>query len=306
MDARAAIAWRMRISWLVPVVAFVLGCASPQDQLKAPVERRCTASALSNCGELTEGVLLYADGDVEQARAKLMSATPKNSPSGLRTFASSLVQLGTTPRAEEYAESFIDAASLLVDIANRSNSIELKSAPAKPSASAAGSSETPAPPRESSETKPAERKKPKGAPIVLTADTDENRLESGAAAPGASPAKVPCSAPGGQSSAVCIKAIEGPFVITDLVGFAGCPNELFAAAGGSTAARWTLSSSSAAPLSVHGGRLFVRRGEFLFVGAYASKSEKIATDNRCFLLWSGFRPYGAGDNADTVPRDLGF
>jgi hypothetical protein len=50
----------------------------------------------------------------------------------------------------------------------------------------------------------------------------------------------------------------------------------------------------------------VKPGEFLFVGAQAPKIEKISTDARCAVLWSGFRPYMGAADAGSVPRDLGF
>jgi hypothetical protein len=98
-------------------------------------------------------------------------------------------------------------------------------------------------------------------------------------------------------------------VVTDLRTSPGCPNDLFVAAGSSTSPRWALSSPSSAPLALHGARLVVKQGEFLFVGAEATGSAKISAEPRCSVLWSGFRPYTgrAGDSeAGHVPRDLGF
>lgn len=283
----------------------ILGCASAQDQIQVPVQRRCKGIGLVECGELTEGVLLYAEGDIERGRKKLWDAGSKNKSPDLRTFASSLVQLGTTPKAEEHAESLIDAANLLIVLAERPNPIELQ--PAAPLASAKAEGKKDDAGAAAGPGKPSERKKKeRNTLVLLSADTDPSRMEGGIASPGASPAKVPCASPAGSSPAVCIKAMEGPFVVTDLIGLGGCPNDLFAAAGGSTSPRWILPSSSNAPLSVHGSRLVVKAGEFLFIGAHASKSEKVGTDNRCSILWSGFRPYGTGDDAGAVPRDLGF
>lgn len=294
----------MRLLPLTIALTSILGCASAQDQIQVPVQRRCKGIGLVECGALTEGVLLYAEGDIESGRKKLWDAGSKNKSPDLRTFASSLVQLGTTPRAEEQAEGLIDAANLLIALAERANPIELQ--PAAPPAGAKAEAKKDDAQAAAGPGKPSERKKERSALVLLTADTDPSRMEGGVAAPGASPAKVPCTSPAGNAAAVCIKATEGPFVVTDLIGLAGCPNDLFAAAGGSTSPRWILPSPGGAPLSVHGSRLAVKSGEFLFIGAHASKSEKIGLDSRCSILWSGFRPYGAGDNAGAVPRDLGF
>lgn len=180
---------------------------------------------------------------------------------------------------------------------------EPKKTPAEAKVEAGTGKESPAP---AGSSKAPEEKPKRTALHLITADTDPDRMEGGVASPGASPAKVPCASPGGNGAAVCIKATEGPFIVTDLIGLAGCPNDLFAAAGGSTAPRWQLPSPSGSPLSLHGGRLIVKAGEFLFIGASAAKSEKIGTDHRCLILWSGFRPYGPGDHVGAVPRDLGF
>lgn len=140
----------------------------------------------------------------------------------------------------------------------------------------------------------------------ITAETDPARLDGGVASPGTSPAKVPCGGLFGAGAAYCIKATEGPFVVTDIKVVPGCPNELFVAAGSSTAPRWALLSTSGSPLAIHGGRFFVKAGEFLFVGAQAPKIEKISTDARCAVVWGGFRPYTGAADTGAVPRDLGF
>jgi hypothetical protein len=285
------------VSFFGLFIASLAGCASSQPVLQDPVLTRCSERGLRGCDELTDGVVLYADGDLDSARTKLWRAGSLNSPDEIKKFSVALQELGTSPSADTYSEPLIEVASLLSMQADRA----AQAAPKPPSPPPA------APP-------PAPKAQPEGPPkpprrevgYWITAETDPARLDGGVAAPGSSPAKVPCGGLFGAGAAYCIKATEGPFVVTDIKVVPGCPNELFVAAGSSTSPRWALLSSPAAPLSVHGGRLFVKPGEFLFVGAQAPKIEKVTTDARCAVVWSGFRPYTGADDAGSVPRDLGF
>jgi hypothetical protein len=312
------------------LAASLLGCASSQTVLHDPVFTRCNGSGLRDCAELTEGIVLYADGDIDGARSRLWRAGAQNSPSGLKTFAASLQALGTSPSIDGYAEPLIELAALLEMQADRAAPAAPKPPltpdAAAPQASGPGGERGPSAPSTASARGPASipgatsvtSATSKGAPDAsaqparrelapaLTADTDPLRLDGGVASPGTSPAKVPCGALFGAGSAYCIKATEGPFVVTDLKVVSGCPNELFVAVGSSTSPRWALLSTGPSPLAVHGGRLVVRAGEFLFVGAQAPKIEKISTDARCAVLWSGFRPYTGPAEVRAVPRDLGF
>lgn len=273
-------------------------CASAQPALQDPVLTRCNGGGLRDCSELTDGVVLYADGEIDRARAKLWRAGAQNTPDELKRFSLSLQELGASPSADTYAEPLIEVASLLAMQADRAAQSAPKPPPPPPSpAPAAPSKAQPdAPP------KPPRRE----IGLWITAETDPTRLDGGLAAPGTSPGKVPCGALFGGGAAYCIKATEGPFVVTDLKVVPGCPNELFVASGSSTSPRWALLSTQGSPLSVHGGRLFVKPGEFLFVGAQAAKIEKVSTDARCSVVWSGYRPYMSAADAAAVPRDLGF
>jgi hypothetical protein len=311
-----------------PILAASLaGCASSQTVLHDPVLTRCNGSGLRDCAELTEGIVLYADGDLNGARSRLWRAGAQNSPTGLKAFAASLQALGTSPGVNGYAEPLIELAALLEMQADRAT----PAAPQPPrtpgaeapqgsgqaaergasiasttsTASARGPASMPGAPSKGAPEAPAQAPR-RDLAQALTADTDPQRLDGGVASPGTSPAKVSCGALFGTGSAYCIKATEGPFVVTDLKVVSGCPNELFVAVGSSTSPRWALLSTGASPLSVHGGRLVVRAGEFLFVGAQAQKTDKISTDARCSVLWSGFRPYAGPAEVRAVPRDLGF
>jgi hypothetical protein len=300
----------------IALLAFVAGCGSSQLRIEAPILARCTTSGVTACPELTGGILLYMDGDVDAARQKLWQAGARNPPEKLLAFAASLEELGASPGAEPYAESMLEVSSLIELQAARAAEASSAAAGPKPAAPPAPGPGSPPAPGSASpgEGAPRPGASPPPARIelrpALTADTDPARIDGGVATPGASPSKVPCGAlhaRDAKGAAYCVKAIEGPFVVTDLRTSAGCDNELFVAAGASTSPRWALLGTPASPLAVHGARLFVKQGEFLFVGAQAAAPAKISTDARCSVLWSGFRPYtGAVADPKQVPRDLGF
>src|SRR5688572_10507424 len=83
-------------------------CASSQPVLQDPVLTRCSGDGLRGCGELTDGVVLYADGEIDRARAKLWRAGSQNSPDELKKFSTSLQELGASPSADTYAEPLIE------------------------------------------------------------------------------------------------------------------------------------------------------------------------------------------------------
>jgi hypothetical protein len=311
----------------IALLALIAGCGPSQLRIEAPILARCTTSGVTACGELTRDILLYMDGDTDAARQKLWQAGGRNPPEKLLAFAASLQELGASPGAEPYAESMLEISSLIELQAARAAEASVAaggpkpaatSAPGAPGAPGARGPGSAAPPAPGSAAPGEGPSRPGAAPPparielrpALTADTDPARIDGGVATPGASPSKVPCGAlhaRDAKGAAFCVKAIEGPFVVTDLRMSAGCDNELFVAAGASTQPRWALLGTPASPLAVHGARLFVKPGEFLFVGAQAAAQAKISTDARCSVLWSGFRPYtGAAADAKQVPRDLGF
>lgn len=281
------------------IIAPLAGCASSQPVLGEPVLARCSERSLRACAELTDGIVLYADGDLATARAKLWRASSQNSPDDLMKFSASIQELGASPRADGYSEPLIEVATLLAMQADRA----AQRAPKPPPPPAVL---PPAPKPQAAAAESLSKAPRREIGFWITAETDPARLEGGVASPGTSPAKVPCGGLFGAGAAYCIKATEGPFVVTDIKVVPGCPNELFVAAGSSTSPRWALLSTSGSPLAVHGGRLFVKAREFLFVGAQAPKIEKVSTDARCAVVWSGFRPYTGAADAGAVPRDLGF
>lgn len=287
-----------------PLLAFALltgACGPSYGMIHAPVYARCAAAGVGACDEMTNSIVLFADGDVDAARQGLWRAGSRSSPEKLRAFAAALLELGASPGAEAYADSMLQVSSLLEIQADRAEKSAPPAASATASASAAaGASKTEGVRARSGDRRSAPLRTGHARASIVTAETDPTRLEGGMAAPGASPAKVVCAplnvSTSASVSAFCIKAIEGPFVVTDLRAGAGCGDDLFVAAGRSTTPRWAILLRSSDPRGspIHGARLAVKEGEFLFVGAQAASPAKVSADPRCSVLWSGFRPYAAG------------
>jgi hypothetical protein len=85
---------------------------------------------------------------------------------------------------------------------------------------------------------------------------------------------------------VCIKAVTGPVIVTDLHTSGACQSDLFILGGSTEGARWLMLSPAKTPLHVTGGRLLVRPNESLTVGI----ATKTHADVRCAVTWSGERP----------------
>lgn len=99
------------------VVAFlVCGCGGTvRLALKSPVESKCESTGLQGCAELTEGVLLFVEGDRGQGSKKLLEGAGQNAPEKLRAFASAIKDLEKVPGAGDYARPLIEIAKLLVE-----------------------------------------------------------------------------------------------------------------------------------------------------------------------------------------------
>ena len=129
---------------------------------------------------------------------------------------------------------------------------------------------------------------PLGPTRTLTADTDPRQIDGGAVAPLSGPGRGVCGPMLGSAATTCARAVDGPFVITDVLMSAECDGSVFVAAtspnGLGTSARWAVTGSTR---SVSGGRLLVRKDETLVIGAPEGKK----ADARCVVTWAGFRPY---------------
>jgi hypothetical protein len=81
--------------------------------LKPPIVERCQDAGLRGCDDLADGVIEYAAGDREEAKAKLKTGAATNAPDKLREFAAKLRMLKSIPGAAEHMGPILEVADLL-------------------------------------------------------------------------------------------------------------------------------------------------------------------------------------------------
>lgn len=237
---------------LLPIL---YGCSSVQIILKPPVESECGSAGLKGCPELTEGVLLYVEGEEAKGKDKLLRGAAENAPAKVRKFAQALKELNKIPGASNYMKQVMKVADIL--------------------ASAKGADDA-GPPG-------ATARRGGGSPGASDGVDDDRRL-GGVVSPATSRDRAACGALGAFGS--CMFVAAGPLVLTDLTTNAGCPAEtvvgVLKLSGLLDLPRWAARN----PHGMGSERAVVRAGESLFFGVQASG----ANDARCGLTWAGFRP----------------
>ncbi|MFT3767581.1 MAG: hypothetical protein QM820_19170 [Minicystis sp.] len=244
---------------LFVLLPIVVGCGSAQLVLKSPVESKCNSAGLKGCPELTEGVLLYVEGKKDEGKEKITAGAAQNAPAKVKQFAQGLRELKKVPGVADHMKPIMEVADIL--------------AASKGGGGAKG------------------RKGIGGAEAEEAAYGDDEstaRREGGTVVAASVRGRVSCGNLPGYAQ--CVLAAPGPLVITDLVVGEGCPAEMIAAAARSAddlrSVRWIVRN----PHGLGGERGLVRSGESLFIGVQSSA----ASDPRCSLTWSGYRPNESG------------
>jgi hypothetical protein len=80
----------MRNRYVVAAFLAIGGCASSRVMIEKPIADQCEATGLKGCPQLTEGVLLFIEGDQQRARHKLRLAINANEPDEVLAFADAL------------------------------------------------------------------------------------------------------------------------------------------------------------------------------------------------------------------------
>lgn len=100
--------------------------------------------------------------------------------------------------------------------------------------------------------------------------------------------RTPCRVMGLE--AVCFQGREGPLLVTDVIGAAGCADRLFIGATESDTTQFGFHWLFEVPFSpITGARLLVRPGERLHY-ALVLRKPGLSSSSECQLTWSGFRP----------------
>ena len=304
------------------VMTVLVGCGGAASLvLKSPIAEKCRDAGLRGCDDLADGVIEYATGDREEAKAKLKKGAAANAPDQLQEFAAKLRMLKSIPGADKYMGPILEVADLLAGKAPAYGSV----------ASAEGSpTREGVAPREAG-TAPREQVRHEGS----AAQTTAIELRAGSVVPAAEPDRRRCgllldaNLDEEAGVATCVTAAVGPLVVTDIQTSGGCPDTLVIGAGTPVGPTWFLLALPGAPFGVHGAAYPVKPGQGLFAAqmatgpdaraphpnvaaATASTAEtaRLRRDSRCAITWAArveSRTAGGADahapQRDPVPDD---
>jgi hypothetical protein len=109
----------MRLRQLILPIGAICGCASGRVVLEKPIADQCQTSGLKSCNELTEGVLLYIEGDQQNAVHKLHLAVNANEPEEVLAFADGLKTVSQIPGAGQMTAPIQQVINVLATEARR-------------------------------------------------------------------------------------------------------------------------------------------------------------------------------------------
>jgi hypothetical protein len=315
------------------IAAGLAGCASTRVALEKPVTGQCESNGLKECGAITEGVIMYVEGDQRLAYQKLHIAAGTNEPDDVIAFASALKSVVREPEVARHSAAIDEIAELLTrearEAANRLDAKETeRSASKRKRVPPAGAKMTSARRRDDEGTS---SEGASGAPAGLdaqsagvTAADAPSKGKTSPAAVGAVPLPIsliegrtviPATdegnraclmsgimSPSAESSrGYCVRVARGPLVVTDLHSSSACPAELFALSvvpGDLSTPRWAVYGQPSSSMNVSGGTLVVRENEQFVIGVMSSSEQKMKRDIRCAVTWSGWRPVSPRNEAE--------
>jgi hypothetical protein len=294
------------------------GCAGAAVSMvvKPPLQSQCQRLPIKGCGELVDGVLLYVEGDKPGALEKIKQAKDANEPAQLKAFAKALRGAASLPGAEDYAASMNEVAALLDSGgAVRPTAEATANEPGddqdfglggkRPKVDESGATQVSKSKAVQVSTQPVLQPDPSTRALSATVDLVHLMTETVdlSTADGRSPCKV------AGLDALCIKAKEGPIVVTDVIGARACPERVFVVStltdSPDFGLRWSFEPG---PIALTGARLVVRGGEWLQLAIVPGK-KGASNSPECVVTWSGFRPWilpGTSSEADPSLRAPGF
>lgn len=298
------------------VCACAIGCggslSGARFVLEKPIAERCETAGLKACPQITDGLLLIAEGDKEGGLEKIRQGMTANEPDDFADFVAAMRLIGKIPGAGQYVAP-INQVLALISTPASSKADRQRKHPQQEMAEK-GLPKEPEPVSRPSERDSPARTRRTAAETPLTTipmspdeawprtrpAPEENQdlakwdgqtivpllhAESRQCALGSPFSPLPETAKGR-----CVRARPGPLVVTDLHATGTCGADLFALAGSASSPRWIVYVPAGTSLHTSGSFLVVREHEFFVVGAVSSNENKLKGDVRCSLTWSGFRP----------------
>lgn len=252
---------------------YALGCSAVGGVsfvLKSPVSSACEDIGLKGCPELTDGVILAVEGKKQKGFERIRSGAAENSPEQLVDFAKLLEGLASLPGVAEQGAIVKEVAQQIQMMAE----VELPSQKKRQGVAASDANGAPVADHRLTVKMPHR---------FITADTDRAQLDTGMARPAADPTTRRCGPLAPDPEASCAELLKGPFVITGIhLSRGDCTFSLAAADLMASTPRWRIDEVSVGAEY----RLYVGQGEAVFVGATEEQE-------RCAMVWTGFRPYDA-------------
>jgi hypothetical protein len=271
------------------------GCAAlPVSMVvKPPLESQCHRLPIKGCGELVDGVLLYADGDRAGAMQKVELVRRENTPADLQKFGEGLRAAAGLPGADSIAQPLNELADLLGAPASPPATARVATALATTAASTSNTrvvaAEPPASVTSAGTMFGGASEREEAVARALSASSDPNRIFSESYDLSAQEGRMPCKIEG--VDAVCFKGREGPLLVTDVIGATACPERMFIGATESDTTlfgfHW-LFETRTTPIT--SARFVVRGGEWLQFAILPGK-KGLSGSPECQVSWSGFRPW---------------
>jgi hypothetical protein len=250
------------------ILSLSAGCnASVQLVLKQPIQQQCSSAGLHGCDELTDGVLLYVQGEHDEARKKLHLGAAKNEPGHLHAFAEKIRDLKGIPGADEYAGPLIEVAEILAPESGKARTshedVETRTSVASPDDRAAPGARSVA-----GTSVPAADSRARACQLYADAAWDPD--------PDATVAR-------------CINVATGPAIMTDVQTTGMCHDLLAIGAGNPQNPRWVLVGQPSSIVAVHGARYPVASGEALFIAQAGARADTLAHGDACMITWAAER-----------------
>jgi len=285
----------MQSQKLLITLILVSGCAGTRVAIEKPIAERCETTGLKSCRDVTEGIVLYVEGDQRRARQKLHLALDVNGPDEWLEFAGTLRTVPQIPGAGDIAARMQQVIELLVAQAQRAEAASPPDWVASAALAAQSSKE------KRSGDSDADPPSPKSKAPISAAGwrPSPSDVDGKTVVPASEEGNRACALTGIMSSGAesskgfCVRVSRGPLVVTDLHSSSACPAELFALAGPPgdlSAPRWAVHAQPASNINVSGGSLVVRENEHFIIGVTSTSEQKIKRDVRCSITWSGWRP----------------
>jgi hypothetical protein len=317
----------MRSRYLVGAILAIASCASSRVIIERPIADQCETTGLKGCPQLTEGVLLFLEGDQQRARHQLHLAVNANEPEEVLAFADALKTISQLPGAGQFTASIQQVIDILATAAKQADG-RSASRRREPGAGRA-SSRRQGEPDDSDQSErnestpvrsrvPAEHVSAMKTAVVLPASPaaqwqpSSSDFDGKTVIPAIDETTRACALtgtmwPSGEANkGYCVRVSRGPLVITDLHSPSACPAELFALAvpqpGDLSTPRWAVYAQPANAINVSGGTLTVRDSEYFVIGTMSTSDQKIKRDLRCSITWSGWRPPAATVEPPKVVR----